>query len=139
MWKYMNIEINPDELPTQQELLERLDGGTDADLAKLREEHYAKYGVELIWRYPISEGASAGGFILPVREGILWIPYDTMMEDLGEVLILEDAQLLDAETCIAMADDFQSFANALCDVLREAAAICEEFHCGGEHIENSVL
>lgn len=127
MWMYMNMEIDPESLPTKDELIARLeeDGGTDRAFASVREEQYARYRNELIWRYPISEGCAPGGFILPVREGILWIPYDEMEKEEGEILLLDDAELLDSDACAVMADDLRRYADSLCSVLREAAVICE--------------
>ena len=84
------------------------------------------YQNELIWRFPISEGTAAGGFVMPVREGILWIPYDEMEREEGEILLPEDAHLLTAEDCSCMAEDFRCYAVELCSMLREAAAICEQ-------------
>ena len=103
MWKYMNMNLDPTTLPCMDDLLARIraGGGTDRALADLREEQMETYQNELIWRYPISEGNSAGGFITPVREGILWIPYDEMEREEGEILILDDACLLNADACIA--------------------------------------
>ena len=79
----------------------------------------------MVWCYPISEGYAAGGFILPVREGILWVPYDEMEKEDGEILLLDDAELLDADACEVMADDLRRYADSLCSMLREAAVICE--------------
>ena len=127
MWTYMNMEIDPESLPTKNELIAflREEGGTDSALANLREEQYEKYGSELDWRYTISEGSAAGGFILPVREGILWIPFDEMEIEEGEILLLDDAELLDVDACKIMEDSVRSYADALCAELREAAVICE--------------
>ena len=52
MWTYMNMEIDPESLPTKNELIAflREEGGTDSALANLREEQYEKYGSELDWR-----------------------------------------------------------------------------------------
>ena len=130
MWKYMNMEIDPSDLPTRVELLDRIrrSGGTDRALADIREEQMVNYQNELIWRYPISEGMAAGGFVTPVREGILWIPYDEMEREEGEILLLEDACLLSADDCNAFEEDFRYYADGLCSMLREAAAICEQLH-----------
>ena len=130
MWKYMNMELDSSRLPTKDELLDRIRkaGGTDRALADLRDEQMETYKNELIWRYPISEGTSAGGFVTPVREGILWIPYDEMEREEGEILILDDACLLDAAACIAFEEDFRFYAEGLCSMLREAAAICEQLN-----------
>lgn len=125
-WNYMTFELNPVELPTMKELLAEIvdNGGTDAALAKLREKQQEKYRNDLIWRYPISQGTAAGGFIMPVREGILWIPYDEMEKEAGEILLTDDAELLDEDTCEIMAGDFARYAEQLCDMLRQAAKIC---------------
>ena len=127
MWTYMSMEIDPESLPTKDELIARLkeDGGMDRAFAPVREEQYERYGSELVWRYPISEGYAAGGFILPVREGILWVPYDEIEKEEGEILLLDDAELLDAGACEVMADDFRRYADGLCSMLREAAVICK--------------
>ena len=57
----MKLTLNPDDLPTMKELIAKIveNGGTDAALAKLREEQHEKYHNELIWRYPISQGDAA--------------------------------------------------------------------------------
>ena len=130
MWNYMNMELDPSRLPTKDELLDRIRkaGGTDRALADLRDEQMETYKNELIWRYPISEGTSAGGFVTPVREGILWIPYDEMEREEGEILILDDSCLLNADACSAFEEDFRFYAEGLCSMLREAAAICEQLN-----------
>ena len=132
LWNYMKLTLNPEELPTMKELLKEIvdNGGTDAALAKLREAQHEKYHNELIWRYPISQGDSAGGFIMPVREGILWIPYDEMEKEAGEILLTDNADLLTEDTCDMMADDFDRYADQLCDVLRQAAKICHRLEHG---------
>ena len=128
MWKYMNMEVHPSDLPTMSELLDciREGGSTDRALADLRKQQMEIYQNELIWRFPISEGTAAGGFVMPVREGILWIPYDEMEREEGEILLLEDAHLLTSDDCSCMAEDFRCYAEELCSTLREAAAICEQ-------------
>lgn len=136
-WPYMKLSLNPEELPTMRELIEEIEdgGGTDAALADLRDKHYEKYKNNLIWRYPISAGESAGGFIMPVREGILWIPYDEMEKEIGEILLTGDASLLDEDTCKMLTDDYESYARELCDVLRQSARICRQLGRGSEKKE----
>ena len=125
-WKYMDRTLNPEELPTMKKLLSEIDenGGTDAALAGLREKQYRQYCCELIWRYPISQGDSAGGFLMPVREGILWIPYDEMEKEAGEILRTSDAVLMDEAACRTYAEDFRAYADELCSALRQSAYIC---------------
>ena len=126
LWKYMRTILDSENLPTMKDLLSQIvdGGGTDAALAALREEQMKKYNNELIWRYPISLGDAAGGFIMPVREGILCIPYDETEKEAGEILLTNEASLLDEDACETMADDFDRYANELCGVLRQCARIC---------------
>ena len=133
LWSYMKINLNPEELPTMRELIREIvdNGGTDAALADLREKQHEKYHNELIWRYPVSQGEAAGGFIMPVCEGILWIPYDEMEKEAGEILLIDNADLLTEDACEKMADDFSRYADQLCDVLHQCAKICHRLEHGG--------
>lgn len=135
----MNQQLDPNELPTRQELLTVIDenGGTDAALASVRERQYDKYHNELIWRYPISQGDSAGGFIMPVREGILWIPYDEMEKETGEILRTSDATIMDEKTCAQICDDFRRYAEELCAALKDCARICRKIG-RGKYVEETI-
>lgn len=126
MWIYMNAALNPKELPAMTDLLASLseNGADDRALSHLREEQWEKFSKELIWRYPISEGESAGGFITPVQEGMLWIPYDSMDKEDGELLELNQAHLLSSEVCQYLLEDLRSYTDGLCAMLQEAAVIC---------------
>lgn len=126
MWIYMNAALNPNELPAMTDLLASLseNGADDRALSHLREEQWEKFRKELIWRYPISEGESAGGFITPVQEGMLWIPYDSMDKEDGELLELKQAHLLSSEACQYLLEDLRSYTDGLCAMLQEAAVIC---------------
>ena len=126
MWVYMNGNLNPKELPVMADLIASLSegGADDRALSHLREEQWEKFNKELIWRYPISEGESAGGFITPVQEGILWIPYDSMDKEDGELLELKQAHLLSSEACQYLLEDLRSYTDGLCAMLQEAAVIC---------------
>lgn len=139
MWKYMNMNLDPATLPCKDDLLARVraDGGTDRALADIREEQMEAYQNELIWRYPISEGNSAGGFITPVREGILWIPYDEMEREEGEILMPDEACLLTEDACTVFEEDFRYYANGLCSMLLEAAAICKQLGSTDDKMEGN--
>ena len=127
MWTYMGTELDPQTLPTQADLLSQLasNGADDRARAALREAQWEKHNKELLWRYPISEGKSAGGFIMPVQEGILWIPYDAMDKEDGELLELKDAHLLSSEACEYLLADLRSYTDGLCAMLKEATVICD--------------
>ena len=126
MWIYMNAALNPNELPAMTDLLASLseNGADDRALSHLREEQWEKFNKELVWRYPISEGESAGGFITPVQEGILWIPFDAMDKEDGELLDIKSAHLLTSEVCEYLLEYLRSYTDGLCAMLKEAAIIC---------------
>ena len=125
MWTYMGGELDSLSLPKMEDLIAVLseNGADNRALSGIREEQWERFGKELIWLYPISEGESAGGFIIPVQEGILWIPYNAMDREDGELLELKEAHLLSAEACGYLKEDLRSYVEGLCDVLQEAAVI----------------
>ena len=127
MWIYMESELDPHALPQMADLLSTLseNGADNRALSDVRNEQWERFGRDLIWHYPISEGESAGGFITPVQEGILWIPYDAMDREDGELLEPKDAHLLTAEACSYLLEDLRSYMDGLYTVLQEAALICD--------------
>lgn len=128
MWTYMGKSLNPDDLLRMADLIQRLraDGATNNALSHIRNEQFEHFGMELIWQYQITEGESAGGFILPVQEGILWIPYDEVTREDGELLLLSDAHLLSEDACRILYEEYESYAEGLCSMLREAEQISRD-------------
>ena len=139
MWKYMERDLDPQSLPTMASLIASLteNGADDRAMSKLRDEQWERYGMDLTWRYPISEGTAAGGFITPVQEGILWIPYDAMDKEDGELLELKDAHLLTSEACEYLLDDLRSYSDGVCSMLSEAMTICNSLGMEYSHMEES--
>ncbi len=113
-------KANREKLLPKDELIAYLDkwGANDRALSDIREQYTELLGDDPFWRYPISECEHAGGIIVPVKEGFLWLPYNEMDEDDYEIYLTKDAHLLGAEACEVLAKEFQSYATALCDVLR---------------------
>lgn len=120
--------IDLQALPTMAETLAFIEAECmdDYGLSTLREKQEETHGFDMIWRYPLSMDKESGAFILPVREGILWLPYDAMSEANGERLLLEDALLLDADACRPLMDDLRRYADQLCSMLIEASLIAEQ-------------
>ncbi len=125
MWTYMGRSIAPQMLPTMAETLAFIEAEclNGYGLSSLREKQEETHGFDMIWRYPLSVDKESGAFILPVREGILWLPYDAMSEEDGEHLMLEDALLLDADACRNLMDDLRRYADQLCSMLLDAYCI----------------
>lgn len=122
--KYMDMEIDPNKLRTMAETLSILENeGADYHaIEALRTEQMEQYGQELIWRYPLSDSISLGAFIIPVREGFLWVPYDEVELERGELLLLNNAALLDEEAGKYLAIDWKLYADGLNDALRDIIA-----------------
>ena len=95
VWHYMDRTLNPDELPTKDELLEQLRkaGSCWNAISELREGQFERYANELVWHYPISDSNFYGGYITPVRDGFLFIPYDEVRIRSDEHLLLDKAYL----------------------------------------------
>ena len=124
LWRFMKLSLNPDDLPTMKDVLDRLqDNDANTAIEKLRDEQMNRYHNTLLWRYPLSQGTAAGGFILPVREGILWIPYGETGTYEGDLMITDDSHILSESDCYTMLRDFSSYASQLCDVLQQSATI----------------
>lgn len=136
LWPFMKMKLNPADLPTMREVLNRLqDNEANMAIERLQDEQMERYHNTLLWRYPLSQDSSVGGFILPVREGILWIPYGKTSTYEGDLLITDEAHILSEDDCEAMLGDFSNYASELCDVLRQSASIS----CRLEHGEGGSM
>lgn len=111
-----DLTLNLEELRSRQELLDYFgeNGPTHSALMDFCEEYREKYGNELCWPYPISDGKHLGTFLVLVREGVLSLPYDDADKVDYELFCVDDAVLCDdyADMEIFM-DDWQLFHNDL--------------------------
>lgn len=114
--KIGSLELNLTELKSRQDLLDYFqeNGSTHAALMDFCEEYREKYGNELCWPYPISEGKHLGTFLVLVKEGILSLPYDNADKDAYEIFCVEDAVMFQdyADMEIFM-DDWKLFHDDL--------------------------
>lgn len=110
--KIGNLKVNLEELKSRGELLEYFqeNGPTHAALMDFCEDYRDKYGNELCWAYPISDGKHLGTFLLLVREGILSIPYHEANKVDYEVFCIEDIRMfLDYADMEIFIDDWKVF------------------------------
>lgn len=126
--KIGDLALNLEELRSRQELLDYLgeNGPTHSALMDFCEEYRDKYGNELCWTYPISDGKHLGTFFVMVREGILSLPYDDADKVDYELFCVDDAVLCDdyADMEIFM-DDWQLFHN---DLMQAMTAMRDYLH-----------
>lgn len=109
------VWVNWKDLKSQRELLDYLvkHGPTHSSLMDFCEEYREKYHNDLCWPYPISDGKHMGTFFVPVKEGILSLPYDRVEREDYEVFTLEDACLCDATSMEVFLEDWDNFSGQL--------------------------
>jgi len=126
--EFMGIQISRSKLMSKQELTDYFArfGQSDRILADIRDKYEAAFGNELIWRYPNSDGYHLGFFIVPVKEGFLALPYDEVDREDYEIMIVDDATLLDAESLKHYIDDWLSYTDDLIGAMRDMIRILKQ-------------
>ena len=126
--KIGNLALDLEELRSRRELLDYLgeNGPTHSALMDFCEEYRDKYGNELCWPYPISDGKHLGTFFVLVREGILSLPYDDADKVDYELFCVDDAVLFgDYADMEIFMDDWQLFHN---DLMQAMTAMRDYLH-----------
>ena len=123
-----DIRFDPQQLMSRHELLDFLkeNGESDRALSKIREIHFERFGNELIWRYPISDGLHLGTFIIAVKEGFISLPYDIVEQEKGELLELQDAKMFDLESMGYFIEDWHLFSDDLMGAMKDMRSILAE-------------
>lgn len=113
-------QYNHSKLMSMQELLDHIKakGAYGWVLGEIKDQYEKQLGREMDWHYPLQDGFSTGCFIVPVREGYLFIPYDEVDRENYEVLDLDEAKMMSAESCDSLAMNARSIANTLCEYLQ---------------------
>lgn len=103
----------------KDELVEQLfdAGGTEANLSSLCERYVKKYGNQLYWSYPISDGEYNGVYFVLVQEGILCLPYDEIDKDEYEIFEEDGVRLLSAEDMGYFIEDWKRASSELENVM----------------------
>lgn len=119
--KFIGLDINEKNLLSSKTLLLYLlrKGANDIVLGEIREYYFNNFGNELVWKYPISDGKHAGTFIVTVKDGFLSIPYNEISPEMYELLILDDAAMLDKESLQYFIDYMRLFYNDLMVALED--------------------
>lgn len=117
--QYMGLEIEQSELYGMDELLGMLDkyGGFDSTLDEVRSTYTERFGNQLIWKYPFSDSMRGGGTIIPVREGFLFLPYNSVFERGGARYQLSGAALLSVEDIHTLQKECGTYMKGLLDAL----------------------
>lgn len=117
------VRVALKDLKSRIDLLTYLEkhGPTHTSLMEFCEEYQETYHNDLCWPYPISDGVHMGTFLVPVKEGILSLPYDRVEYEDYEVFIPEDACLCDANALQIFLEDWNSFSTELSQALENMA------------------
>lgn len=113
--QYMGMRISKTDLYGMDDLLNMLNrcGGVDLTLDKVRDTYTERFGNPLIWKYPFSEKMQGGGAIIPVQEGFLFLPYDTVFQHGGARYQLASAELLTADNIHTLQKECGSYMEGL--------------------------
>ena len=103
----MSILLTMDELKT--ELNRGVPGSVE--LFNIMEQHPAHSELRYIWRYPISVGIDAGAYLVPVKEGVLLIPFEDTCREHGDMLLLDKAYLSYSDGLEYMAKELLDYAH----------------------------
>ncbi len=117
------VRVALKDLKSQNDLLAYLKkhGSTHTSLMEFCEEYQETYHNDLCWPYPISDGVHMGTYLIPVKEGILSLPYDCVDSEDYEVFLPEDACLCDANAMQIFLEEWNSFSTALCQAMENMA------------------
>ena len=118
--RYMGAYLKEDALMTRKEVIDYVGGAEELTnrMDKLRTNLSELLGIDVVWRHVIPGEEYHGAYILPVREGILWLPYQALQDD-AEQIDLAHAELLDAAAASALANEFKAYSDDCLSVLTD--------------------
>lgn len=107
-------------LVSMEEVMELLTNGGQrfVDLEPIRKKYEERFGDEQCWSFPFCDGDHLGGVIMPVQEGVLYLPYDYLDTECYEQFVTENACLLEKEKAAHMRKLLQDHCAGLSTVLR---------------------
>ena len=93
----------------------RENSGSYSDLMDIDDQYDLEtFGEELPWHYFLSDARYKGAYVLPVKEGFLYLPYDNCNAEYGhEQFLLEGAHLCDENELRFMAEEANAYASGL--------------------------
>lgn len=94
-----SLIVDSKKLWDKDEFIERLfdEGGTFTELVELCNRYVHDFHNELYWHYPVSDGCFNGAYFVPVREGILCLPYNVIDCENHECFESQGVRLCTAE------------------------------------------
>lgn len=124
-WRFRGRELDPAKLPTMDEIILDIEalGGTSVSREMVASWPYGEYGNDLAYWFSFIEEES-GCVLMPVREGVLWVPFGCLYNDVKGI-DLKKITLLNQEECWDAMDNCLMAGNDEgANVWEEAALIC---------------
>lgn len=117
--QYMGQQLDPCMLYAQGHILDLLQrkGAFDQTLAEIRSDYLERFGLDLIWKYPLSDDMAGGGTIIPVQEGFLYLPYNDILRTQGAKYDLKKAELLTAKEVHTLRSECKAYMDGLLSAL----------------------
>ncbi len=113
-----------DALKSKKKLIAYLSENTPTErsLAEFCYEYGDRYKNSLYWHYPISDEFYLGAYIVMVKEGLLFLPYNNTDNKNFESFCLDDARLLRADDLFSMGNEFHKYSKELCGLFETLSA-----------------
>ena len=126
--KFMGLQINRARLMAKDEVIDYLKthGENYSSLSEIRTRYEEEFGMDPVWNYQHCSDFFPGFFIVPVQEGFLSLPYDSVQSDDFEVIVTDSAELLSAEDLHTLLGLYRSYAEELMGAMEEMIAIVKE-------------
>ena len=117
-------EISRQQLAGMDEVMALLDTGAPAfvSLEPVRERYEAEFGNELCWTFPVFHDGHSGCVLLPVQEGILYLPYTEISSETYEQFDLQGMGLLTKGQAQALLDQIRNVYSQLFCLLSDIQA-----------------
>lgn len=118
------LPIHVADLAKTEEVMELLQEGAPSftSLEPIRAQYNAQFGNELCWTCPIFHDGHSGCVLLPVQEGVLYLPYNDMDHDTYEQFDLQGMGLLTKATLQGLLAALRRSTTELLHVLSDIEA-----------------
>ena len=117
-------KISRQKLAGMDDVMALLDTGAPAfaSLELVRERYEAEFGNELCWTFPVFHNGHSGCVLLPVQEGILYLPYTEVSSETYEQFDLQDMGLLTKGQAQALLEQIRNVYSQLFCLLSDMQA-----------------
>jgi len=124
--KYMGLDIDRSKLMTMEYVIDYLQDATYSEMSDLRDRYMEEFGQDLVWNYQDCGDFFPGFYIMPVQEGFLAIPYNSVEADEFEQIIADGIDLLSVKKLQFRLDRYRDYAMGLMSAMEDMIACTEK-------------